>query len=837
MKFFANRRRRGAITIFLTIILIPTMLFSAVLIDGSRMASAKAMTQEASDLAAASALANYNLELKKQFGLFSIKDPDNMEAVYKESLEATLMAYGFESNAEYSDQIWQMMKSAVTGQKDYSGASFMNLYDFKVESASTEALYPLSEKEVLKTQMVEYAKFRGLYVIMDRLNILNNLGNLKTAAEENEKTASAMEEKMGIDEDNASADRAVQDLKNSISEFKGKLGSLSSKKEEYIAALKAQMQVLRVENTDTEEELDESVTEAAKKYEAKKQELEQAFRDTVTIAGTVRTKAQAAKGAAQSAVSRLKNFSGANSGGNENTAELAKDAENSANDYQKYVEAAEKILDASLLEQLAKEDSSRMKNVLDKIDKAIHMSDEAEEKEKEKEEKENKITETEEQSEAETDENTEENTRYYFFFLDFKTYSEETELVVQGTDSSRNYKPAVESVYKKYSELTGASWLDIRLTNQDSGQSEGKITKDYAKEQSGSAGDSSKDAENAAKRSEISSEDYKNLPSRGEASEGKKANTGFDVEGSNLNASKDIMSGGKHSMLQDIGETMRDDILSLSYMFGTFKTRMTGVPKFTSEAMPESEKQNPYMPEWRYAHPEGELDMRFLPKKDRDTVLRAEIEYLIYGNRTDAANEDAVYATIYAERLANNMIALYGNDTVNEACHAAAAAAATGAALLGVPVPEPVFFWIFLTAWSVAETTQDMNFLVSGGYKIPLIKTSKNVLLDELPTQGVKVTDYEDTSLLVSYEDYLLILLVLKGEEKRIIRSADLIQVNMRKNGQSSFEMEKAFTCLKADTQMSIRYLFGSVMPFGSAYEEQGYTGRMGFSSTIYQGY
>ena len=69
MKIFRNRRIKGAISIFLVIITIPTMLLSAVLIDGSRMASANAMAQEATDLAASSVLADYNQTLKDQFGL------------------------------------------------------------------------------------------------------------------------------------------------------------------------------------------------------------------------------------------------------------------------------------------------------------------------------------------------------------------------------------------------------------------------------------------------------------------------------------------------------------------------------------------------------------------------------------------------------------------------------------------------------------------------------------------------------------------------------------------------------------------------------------------------
>ena len=72
MKILERKKIKGAISIFLVMILIPTMLFSAVLIDASRMASARAMTQEAADLAAASALASYNLDMKEDFGLFAI---------------------------------------------------------------------------------------------------------------------------------------------------------------------------------------------------------------------------------------------------------------------------------------------------------------------------------------------------------------------------------------------------------------------------------------------------------------------------------------------------------------------------------------------------------------------------------------------------------------------------------------------------------------------------------------------------------------------------------------------------------------------------------------------
>ena len=94
-----------------------------------------------------------------------------------------------------------------------------------------------------------------------------------------------------------------------------------------------------------------------------------------------------------------------------------------------------------------------------------------------------------------------------------------------------------------------------------------------------------------------------------------------------------------------------------------------------------------------------------------------------------------------------------------------------------------------------------------------------------------------NSGVFVTYEDYLLILLLIQGSEKRIMRSADLIEVNMKNNGEESFSMDKAFTYLKADSQMSIRYLFGSTAPFKADYEANGVTGRIKYNNTIYQGY
>ena len=78
MDFF--RKTKGVISVFLIIIMLPLLTSAVILVDGTRYHSAKMMAQEAGDLAAYSTIANYNIDLKDEYGLFAIDD-DNISAI------------------------------------------------------------------------------------------------------------------------------------------------------------------------------------------------------------------------------------------------------------------------------------------------------------------------------------------------------------------------------------------------------------------------------------------------------------------------------------------------------------------------------------------------------------------------------------------------------------------------------------------------------------------------------------------------------------------------------------------------------------------------------------
>ncbi len=833
MKIFRNRRIKGAVSIFLVIITIPTMLLSAVLIDGSRMASARAMAQEATDLAASSVLAGYNQILKDQFGLFALdeSDGDKVKSIFQESLNATLLAYGMSGNSEYSERLWDIMKTTLTGQKSYMGESFLNLYDFKVDDCTVEPLYSLANQSVLESQMVEYSKFRGLYVMADRMDIFRNLGNLKEEAKKNEETSEVMEGKMDADEKNAAADQELKALRDEIETLNEKLRTVKTAQEQYFVSLRANMVKIRVENTDTEETLSSSERTAANAYERNRRDLKTAAGEACRQAGDVLKQAQKAKDEVEKAIGRLEDFQSQNqdkASDNESVQELIKDAQENIDFYNRdYLPEIQNLLQDPVLEQM-KQDSdiqSNLEQVMEDIDEAITKYIEVIEEMRESQ-----------GDDEDDDEEDDEITEYYYYFVGGAGSTTDEDQALERRGASKGYKPAVNQ-YLDY--FVNKQWdpEKVNPSRKYKGISSDSIDESIAEDLSGKTGDSEEESEEASGRRKVEDAVYNKRPSAAFSSDPKKENnTNFFNKESDLTASKNILNQGKHSMILDAAETVRDDVLCLTYMFGTFKTRLTGVEKFSSEGMPDGEKNSFYMPKWRYAHPDGELDMRLDPKKDRDTVLRSEVEYLVYGNQSDMANEAAVYATIFAERLANNLIVMYMHEDIKAACHAAAAAASVATA--GV-VPETVFFWIFLTAWATAETILEMNYLISDGYRVPLLKTKNNLLLTVSPKNtGDRLIDhYGETGVFVSYEDYLLILLLIKGREKRIMRSADLIEMNMIKAGETDFTMAKAYTYLHADTKLSIRYLFGSVMPFGQAYEQKGYTGRMHFTNTIYQGY
>lgn len=165
MKFMSKKKVQGSISLLLVAILLPTMLFSALMVDISRLNLAKSMVSSAGDVALNSALADYDTVLKDVYGLFSItQTEEDWEENIHRYFEETLTGQGIVSEEDAGDYV-TMLLGNIAEYLVTDGNTPVNFLDMAVDGFSANGVEgsSLAESEILKKQIVEYMKYRGPY--------------------------------------------------------------------------------------------------------------------------------------------------------------------------------------------------------------------------------------------------------------------------------------------------------------------------------------------------------------------------------------------------------------------------------------------------------------------------------------------------------------------------------------------------------------------------------------------------------------------------------------------------------------------------------------------------
>lgn len=172
-----GRDCKGAVTVFVTLMLVPAVLISGSGVDIARLYVARSELQDANQLAANSALASYDALLQDLYGLYGI----------------------MQSDAELASMMAEYIEVAVFGE-DWKDRTMGNLSHFYGERSSltvqakTADGKNLKNPEVLRRQIEEYAKFRAPYIIAEEI-----LGKLDTFEKVRE-DAAVIDDKMAIDD-------------------------------------------------------------------------------------------------------------------------------------------------------------------------------------------------------------------------------------------------------------------------------------------------------------------------------------------------------------------------------------------------------------------------------------------------------------------------------------------------------------------------------------------------------------------------------------------------------------------------------------------------------------
>ena len=144
------RETRGAVTIFVTLLLIPAILVSGTAVDLARIHSARSVLQDANQLAANSVLTQYNALLYDLYGLFGVaKDDPILGQLLDDYIRVSVFGESYQN------------RKLGTLQLLYGS-------DISLEQAINDDMN-LEDTRIIRRQIEEYMKFRGPVIIVEEI--------------------------------------------------------------------------------------------------------------------------------------------------------------------------------------------------------------------------------------------------------------------------------------------------------------------------------------------------------------------------------------------------------------------------------------------------------------------------------------------------------------------------------------------------------------------------------------------------------------------------------------------------------------------------------------------
>lgn len=191
-----------------------------------------------------------------------------------------------------------------------------------------------------------------------------------------------------------------------------------------------------------------------------------------------------------------------------------------------------------------------------------------------------------------------------------------------------------------------------------------------------------------------------------------------------------------------------------------------------------------------------------------NTDLKYELEYIIAGKDTDHSN---LATTVEQMAGIRNITTLAYILTDKDKMTKLSTIAASATTAIGLPFLEPVIKAVLIEAWALAEAVHDVKILMSGK-KIDIIKNKDNWNTG-LHNLLCKETKGSEKKTAINYQNFCYILLMKKRMTQIAFRMMDIIQVNIKKNYNQSFEMKQCFSGFHIQAQYETEPLFVS-MPF-----------------------
>lgn len=189
---------RGSISVFLICIMIPMVVFEGLLIDGSKLLTAKSVASDAGSLAINAVLADYNTVIKDVYGLFAASETEEeLQKNVKQYFNETLNAANIDPGVLSGDDLVTFLNMSAEVTASYAAGS------------------QLSNDYVLEQQILEYMKYRG------PVNISMGLLDKFTAFSSLSKQQKVVNDKLEYDEKLDDVQKKLQKAYDAINEYIG----------------------------------------------------------------------------------------------------------------------------------------------------------------------------------------------------------------------------------------------------------------------------------------------------------------------------------------------------------------------------------------------------------------------------------------------------------------------------------------------------------------------------------------------------------------------------------------------------------------------------------------
>lgn len=219
-----KKHLQGSVTVFLTIILLPSFLFGGYLVDASRLEAAKNIISSSGDLALNAALSEYSQDLYEFYGLLATaENPEQLQSqiqmYFDNMIESSNMLQGSDSETV---ELVRNLKSYLKNPTQEGFDNLIHLQSNDDLSISGVEDSKISNPDVLKNQIVEYMKYRGpISLSTGLITKLKTIGNLKSQTD-------ATQKKMEYEDALGEVGTYAQQAYDNINTFNGTVDNLST---------------------------------------------------------------------------------------------------------------------------------------------------------------------------------------------------------------------------------------------------------------------------------------------------------------------------------------------------------------------------------------------------------------------------------------------------------------------------------------------------------------------------------------------------------------------------------------------------------------------------------